>query len=116
MKLFDPDSYNFTDSIITKIEYDVDSGDLLLLIDYYQGRRDSINLILRLKGIKTFTLRKSIIGRADDKWTAFTIASITKSTIGDNLQIIIYSVTSFMLGRGNDNPILNCICEEALIE
>lgn len=116
MKLFDPNDYNFTDSIITKIEYDVDSDFLLILIDYFQGRDDSIKLTLKLAGIKEFTLSKYSIGLINDKWTPFSIANISKMVLGEYVQIVIYSIISFLPEYENDKPILNCICDKVFVE
>lgn len=116
MKLFDPDKYNFTDSIITKIEYDADSDELLVLIDCFQGKDDSIELRLKLKGIKELTIHKNSIGVTDDKWSALSVSNISKTVAGENIHIVIEPIISFIPGHENDAPILNCVCEKAFAE
>lgn len=116
MNLFDPNNYNFTDSIITRVEFDADTNDLLILIDYFQGKDDSIKLTLKLEGIKEFTFSKNSIELTNDKWTSFSIANISKVVLGEYIQIIIYPIISFMPEHDNDTPILNCICEKVFVE
>ena len=116
MRVFECNNYNFTDSIITKMELDVDIGDLLITIDYFQGEYESVLLTLRLKKIHQFTFNKGICNIGEDKWTPFTIANISKTIIGDKVQLIFSSIMSFISGYENDPPILNCVCEEVFVE
>ena len=114
--MFDCTKYNFIDSIITKIELDVASGDLLIIIDYFKGKNNSDIITLRLKNIRQFTFNKVGCGLVEDKWTPFTIADITKSSISNKTRLTVSSTMSFLPGHENDAPILDCVCEEVNIE
>ncbi|MDE6356460.1 MAG: hypothetical protein K2L67_04365 [Clostridia bacterium] len=114
MVVFDEKKFNFTDSLINKVELDSNLCDYLIVIDYYQGKYESKTLTVRLKNVKKFVFHKEYIEK--DNFTPLTIAHIAKRTIKNDTQIVIESVLSYLPGHEDDKPLIDCICENAFIE
>lgn len=114
--VFDEKEYNFTDSIICEIKSDTNLCDVLILIDYYQGKYESKILTIRLKNVKKFIFQRNTIELGNDVFTPITISHISQKTQNNNVELIIESILSYLPGHENDDPIIDCICENVFIE
>ncbi len=114
--VFNEEDYNFMDSIISKIEFDKNLRDFLITVDYYQGKKKSKNLIIRLKNVKDFVFHKKNIEKDNDIFTPITISHISKKVIKNYVQINIESILSFLPNHENDEPLIICNCENVFIE
>ena len=112
---FISDNYNFTDSIIDKIELSSNLKDVVIVIDCFIGKDASSTKKITLVNVKDLTMH---IERAanNDSITPMTIANISVKRGNANCEIVIDSVITFLENTSVIPPILKCSCEEVLID
>ena len=114
--VFNENNYNFTDSIIIKIEMDTNLCDFLVTVDYFQGKNESKKLTIRLKNVQKFIYHRENIEMVNDKFTPITISNISKKITKNYVQINIESILSYLPGHEDDEPLIICNCENIFIE
>lgn len=112
---FISDKYNFTDSIIDKIELSSNLKDVVIVIDCFIGKDASSTKKITLVNVKDLTMHIEQAAN-NDSITPMTIANISVKRGNANCEIVIDSVITFLENTRVIPPILKCSCEEVLID
>lgn len=114
MKFFS-DNYNFTDSVIDKIELSSNLKDVVIVIDYFAGKDISSIKKITFVNVRDLTVHIEQVAN-NDSITPMTIANISVKREKDTCEIVIDSIITFLENTKVIPPILKCSCEEVWID